>query len=230
MRLRFSLLHEHEELREHSDGFQVEGERPRDVRDQEVIQVRVQDERDRERWQHQPQVVQRVHVWIVGAPVLHAAAVDDGAREAEPEGLADLVEPVPRLVLRHVALEGHDGAEAAEEHEEVALHHLHRDSRDRLAVFDRHGHHQEAEHAHDRGQRQEEREVPARKDPEYGDHERREAPPQFEGLVLGIFLEDLPGIVVLEAVHPRGRPRPRLASSRAAPRRGKRSGEAGGGP
>mmetsp|Transcript_74942 Transcript_74942/g.219367 ORF Transcript_74942/g.219367 Transcript_74942/m.219367 type:complete len:270 (+) Transcript_74942:13-822(+) len=177
--LRLALLHEHEELRQHGHGLEVEGERPGNVRGEEVVQVRVQDQRNDGARGDDPEVVEVVGRGLVGVRVLHADAVHDGAREAEAERLAHLVHPVAGLVEGQVTLERDDGAEAAEEDDDVALHHLQRDALHTLASLDHHRDHEEAEHAHEGGQGQQEGEIAAGEHPEDDDSEGGEAAPEL---------------------------------------------------
>mmetsp|Transcript_132996 Transcript_132996/g.384639 ORF Transcript_132996/g.384639 Transcript_132996/m.384639 type:complete len:222 (-) Transcript_132996:41-706(-) len=184
--LRLALLHEHEELTQHGHRFQVQREGPRDVGGQEVVQVRVEDQADPQRRHYQVQVVQRVGARLVRARESRPAEVDDRAREAQADRLAELVEPIARLVEGEISLERNDGEESANKDRDVTLHHLQGHSLHRSAAFYLDHHHQEAKDANQGGQCQEEGEVPAGEEEVDGEHEREEAGPNLERLGLHV--------------------------------------------
>mmetsp|Transcript_111321 Transcript_111321/g.311051 ORF Transcript_111321/g.311051 Transcript_111321/m.311051 type:complete len:219 (-) Transcript_111321:66-722(-) len=202
VRLRLALLHEHEELAQHRHRFQVQRKRPSDVGRQEAVKVRVKDKADGQCRHYQIQVVQRVGLGVVGGLESRPAEVDDGAGQAQADRLAELVEPVARLVEGQVALEWYDGEEPARQDQDVALHHLQRHALDSLRGLYGHGDHQEAEHADQGRQRQQEGEVARRTDPKDGQREDGEAAPQPESLILpDIRDQELELFGILQGVH-----------------------------
>jgi len=144
--------------------------------------MRVQNQGDNRCRSDQPNVIQVVGAWIVSAGILHSAAIHDGAREAQAEGFADLVKPVARLIKWQISFERDDSEGSAEEDKDVALHHLQGHTFHGLAALHSHRYQEEAEHADQGRQRQQEGEVATGENPEYCNNKCSESTPHLEAL------------------------------------------------